>query len=151
MAIPPATIHNHITYQPSNSPVVSTVVRFNPFQSKDFRRKRTMSKNAPTPVTKQFLVIVPDFPAKLEAREASTAAHVERVTPNIEKGDLSHFGVMLKKHPQQSNEAMDISGTFFVMKAESEQVLREFLLEDAFVKGGIWDLGNAQVFPCQAF
>ncbi len=109
-----------------------------------------MSNTSSTPSGKQFLVLVPDFPAKLAAREASTATHIERVMPKIHSGDLSHLGVTLEKHPQEESEPSRVNGSFFVMKAESEKALREFLEEDAFVKGGIWDLGNAQVFPCQA-
>ena len=109
-----------------------------------------MSNTSPIPSWKQFLVLIPDFPAKLEAREASTATHIERVMPNISNGDLSHLGVTLEEHPREESGPLKINGSFFVMKAESEKALRDFLEEDAFVKGGIWDLGNAQVFPCQA-
>lgn len=137
------------------SPVVSRRgatqrTQFNYLPPNDIRANRTMSNTSPTPSWKQFLVIVPDFPAKLEAREASTAAHIERVIPKINTGDLSHLGVTLEKHPREESEPSGINGSFFVMKAESEKALRDFLKEDVLVKGGIWDLGNAKIFPCQA-
>ena len=109
-----------------------------------------MSNTSSIQSLKQFLVLVSDFPGRLQARVVSTAAHLEGALPKINSGDVSHSGVTLGKHAVEEREPLDINGSFFVMKAESEQALRDLLEEDTLTKGGVWDVQNAKVFPCKA-
>ena len=96
---------------------------------------------------REYLVLVPDFPGKLQTRVATKAAHGEGAMSMINRGRLPYFGVTLAKHAKEEETSPDINGSMMVVRAESEEVVRDFLAMDAYTMAGVWDVANAKIVP----
>lgn len=60
---------------------------------------------------REYLVLVPDLPGKLQTRMATKAAHIEDAMPMINRGQLPYFGVTLvTKHTEKEGSLPDING-----------------------------------------
>jgi len=94
----------------------------------------------------EWLVQIPDHPSSLEKRLAVRAAHLEALKPNIDSGTVVFGGATLSKQPAEG-EVLDMTGSVMLIKAESEEKVREFLRGDAYTKGGAWDVDKAKIWP----
>lgn len=74
------------------------------------------------------------------------AAHLEKLTPHVKSGDVVFGGATLSAHPNEG-ESPDMTGSVMLIKAESEEKVREWVGNDEYAKGGVWDLKNMQVVP----
>ncbi|OAL32796.1 hypothetical protein AYO20_07753 [Fonsecaea nubica] len=96
--------------------------------------------------TNEWLVIVPDHPNALDKRLAVRPQHLSALTPKIEAGIVVFGGATLSKHPAEG-ETPDMTGSAMLIKANTEQEVKELLANDAYTKGGAWDVSKAQIFP----
>lgn len=102
-----------------------------------------MSSSVPSA---EWLVHVPDFPGALQKRLASRPDHLNNLKPNIDAGVVVFGGATLSKQPAEG-EGPDMTGSIMLIKAESEEKVRETLENDAYTKGGAWDVKNAKIYP----
>lgn len=106
---------------------------------------RYLSTGAPHPL-REYLVHIPDLPDALPKRLAARKAHIEGATPMIEAGRLPFFGITLAHHPA-AEEQPAMNGSIMVIKAENEKDVREFVMNDAYTKGGAWDAERMTIWP----
>jgi uncharacterized protein YciI len=104
-----------------------------------------MSSSSSAP-TSEWLVHVPDFPGALDKRLAARPAHLSNLKPQIDSGVVVFGGATLSKQPAEG-EGPDMTGSVMLIKAESEEKVRETLEQDAYTKGGAWDVKNAKIYP----
>ena len=102
-----------------------------------------MSSSTPT---NEWLVHIPDHPNALDKRLAVRQTHLSNLKPKIEAGIVVFGGATLSKHPSEG-EGPDMTGSVMLIKANTEQEVREFLENDAYTKGGAWNLKEANVWP----
>ena len=94
----------------------------------------------------EYLVQIPDFPNALEKRLAVRPQHLKDITPKVEAGKVVLGGAMLSKQPKQG-EQPDMLGSCMIIKADSEEEVREMLENDIYAKGGAWDVKNMKIWP----
>lgn len=113
--------------------------------SKSFSSSSATSSSKPQ---NEYLVVVPDNPGTQSQRGEAQPRHIEGATPLIDAGQLTYFGVTLAKHvgPDESHKP-NIVGSAIVMKADSEEEIRQFLSRDAYTKAGVWNVKDAQIWP----
>lgn len=89
---------------------------------------------------------MPDHANSLDKRLAVREAHLANLKPHIASGDVVFGGATLSKTPA-AGESPDMTGSVMLIKAESEEKLREWLAGDEYTKGGVWDVQNAKIWP----
>lgn len=94
----------------------------------------------------EYLVTIPDVPGALEKRLAARPTHLSNLKPRIESGQVVFGGATLSKQPAEG-EAPDMTGSAMLIKANSEAEVRAILEEDAYVKGGAWDISKVVITP----
>lgn len=94
----------------------------------------------------EYLVIVPDHADSLQKRLAVRPKHFEELTPHIEAGNIVFGGATLSRHPKDG-ETPDMNGSAMLIQAESEEAVREWLANDAYSKGGVWNVDAAKIYP----
>lgn len=100
-----------------------------------------------TSVTKnEYLVILPDHANCLQKRLAVRPKHLEKLTPHVQAGDVVFGGAILSRHPKDG-EQPDMTGSTMLIKAESEEAVREWLANDEYTKGGVWNLDQVKIYP----
>jgi uncharacterized protein YciI len=102
-----------------------------------------MSSSAPT---KEWLVQIPDHPNALEKRLAVRADHLNGLKPKIDAGIVVFGGATLSKQPSEG-EGPDMTGSVMLIKANTEEEVREFLENDPYTKGGAWNPKEAKIWP----
>jgi uncharacterized protein len=102
-----------------------------------------MSSSTPT---KEWLVQIPDHPNALEKRLAVRPEHLSNLKPKIEAGIVVFGGAMLSEHPEEG-QGPDMKGSVMLIKANSEQEIRDYLENDPYTKGGAWDISKATITP----
>jgi uncharacterized protein len=93
----------------------------------------------------EFLVQIPDFPNALDKRLAVRPQHLKEVTPKVEAGKIVMGGATLSKQPA-AGEAPDMTGSVMIIKADTEEEVRELIESDVYTKGGAWDVKNAKIW-----
>ncbi len=93
----------------------------------------------------EYLVQIPDIPNTLEKRLAVRPQHLKDVTPKIEAGQMVFGGAMLSKQPKEG-EQPDMTGSVMIVKADSEQEVKDMLENDVYAKAGAWDVQNAKIW-----
>ncbi|EXJ71705.1 uncharacterized protein A1O5_05513 [Cladophialophora psammophila CBS 110553] len=96
--------------------------------------------------TKEWLVIIPDHSNALEKRLAVRPQHLQALKPKIDAGIVVFGGATLSKQPSEG-ETPDMTGSAMLIKANTEQEVRDFLENDPYTKGGAWDVSKAQIRP----
>ncbi|OAP60901.1 hypothetical protein AYL99_05903 [Fonsecaea erecta] len=104
-----------------------------------------MSSSSATP-TNEWLVIVPDHPNALEKRLAVRPQHLQGLKPKIDAGIVVFGGATLSQQPAEG-ETPNMTGSAMLIKANTEQEVRDFLDSDPYTKGGAWDASKAQIMP----
>ena len=95
---------------------------------------------------KEYLVILPDHPKSLQKRLAVRAKHLENLTPHVQSGDVTFGGATLSDHPNEG-EQVDMTGSAMLIKAESEDAVRAWVMNDEYTKGGVWNVDKIQIIP----
>jgi uncharacterized protein len=108
------------------------------------RRNSRMSSTSAT--KKEYLVILPDHANSLHKRVAVRPKHLEKLTPHVQRGDVVFGGATLSRHPKEG-EQPDMTGSAMLIKAESEEAVREWLANDEYTKGGVWNVDEAKIYP----
>jgi uncharacterized protein YciI len=94
----------------------------------------------------EYLVIVPDHANALPKRLAVRPKHFEGLAPHIESGNVVFGGATLSRQPAEG-ETLDMNGSAMLIKAESEEAVRAWLANDAYSKGGVWNVDEAKIYP----
>jgi uncharacterized protein len=94
----------------------------------------------------EYLVILPDHANSLQKRLAVRPKHFAGLTPHIQSGDVVFGGAILSGHPKEG-ETPDMTGSAMLIKAESEEAVREWIANDAYAKGDVWNLDEAKIYP----
>ncbi|KEF56441.1 uncharacterized protein A1O9_08022 [Exophiala aquamarina CBS 119918] len=105
-----------------------------------------MSSTSSAAPVYEWLVHIPDLPGALDKRLAVRPEHLSNLKPSIDAGKVVFGGALLSKQPAEG-EAPDMVGSFMMIKAESEEKVREWIEKDAYTRGGAWDAKNAKVYP----
>ena len=95
---------------------------------------------------KEYLVMIPDHANSLQKRLAVRPKHLEKLKPHIESGDVVFGGATLSAHPKDG-EQPDMTGSCMLIKAESEEAVREWVKSDEYSKGEVWDFEKMQIIP----
>jgi uncharacterized protein len=97
----------------------------------------------------EYLVTIPDVPGTLEKRLQVRPAHLANLKPLIEKGQVVFGGAMLTKQPAEG-ESPDFTGSCMLIKANSEEEVKDLINGDEYAKAGTWDIAKAQIvaFKC---
>jgi hypothetical protein len=93
----------------------------------------------------EYLVQIPDFPNALDKRLAVRPQHLKDVTPKVNAGKVVMGGATLSKQPAEG-EQPDMTGSVMIIKADSEQEVRDQIEADVYTKGGAWDVKNAKIW-----
>jgi len=102
-----------------------------------------MSSSTPT---NEWLVHIPDHPNALEKRLKVRQEHLSGLKGKIEAGIVVFGGATLSKQPAEG-EGPDMTGSIMLIKANTEQDIRDFLENDPYTKGGAWNPREAKIFP----
>jgi uncharacterized protein len=102
-----------------------------------------MASAAPT---KEWLVHIPDHPNALEKRLAVRPKHLADLKPKIDAGIVVFGGATLSRQPSEG-ETPDMTGSFMLIKANTEEEVREFIANDQYTKGGAWNPKEAKIWP----
>ena len=94
----------------------------------------------------EYLVILPDHANSLQKRLAVRPKHLEKLTPHIQSGDVVFGGATLSGHPKEGEQA-DMTGSAMLIKAESEEAVREWISGDEYTKGGVWNVDEIKIYP----
>ena len=111
--------------------------------SRTFSSAKAMASSTPT---KEWLVQIPDHPNALEKRLAVRQKHLDNLKPKIDAGIVVFGGATLSKHPNEGGSP-DMTGSVMLIKANSEEEVREFLENDQYTKGGAWNPKEAKIYP----
>jgi uncharacterized protein len=106
---------------------------------------RKMSDFPTTPGKHEFLVHIPDRPNSLQNRLSVRATHLANITPRVQSGQVVLGGATLAK-PVQEGESPEMTGSFMIIKADSEEQVRKMLESDVYVSGGAWDVENMKIW-----
>lgn len=90
--------------------------------------------------------MLPDHDGKLQERLKARPDHLKNVRPSVTAGGVLIGGAMLTKHPE-ANETPSMTGSVFLMTADSEEELRRILAEDVYATSGVWDLKGMKIWP----
>ncbi|BFZ58213.1 hypothetical protein PYCC9005_005275 [Savitreella phatthalungensis] len=94
-----------------------------------------------------FLCVVPDVPGTLNARLEVRSEHLANAKRLGDEGVATFAGAMVKSHTlAEGASAPDFLGSTLVVKARDHEHARELLSKDVYVKKGVWDLANAQIY-----
>ncbi|CAM6122831.1 unnamed protein product [Calypogeia fissa] len=99
-----------------------------------------------TTLKNEYLVIIPDHPDSLHKRLAVREKHLENITPHVQSGDVVFGGAILSSHPKEG-EQPDMKGSAMLVKAESEEAVRELIAGDIYAEGGPWNLNEVKIYP----
>ena len=110
---------------------------------------RTFTTTRPTFKMHEYLVTIPDFPNSLDKRVAVRPTHLKGLKPHIDNGTVSFGGAMLSEefHEGQGKETPDMMGSVMLIKMESEEKIKEWIRNDPYCKGGVWDVEKANIVP----
>ena len=100
------------------------------------------------PFLKEYLIVVPDHPNTSTNRKEAQPAHISGAQPLIDAKNLTYFGVLLAHNQQTAIESdvLPINGSMMVLRAENEQMVRQFLHDDPYTKAGVWNIAEAQIW-----
>ena len=115
-------------------------------QSTTTTRRFTTSRTMASSYKYEWLVTVPDKPSALQNRLAARPAHLANLKPRIESGQVVFGGAMLGKQPGEG-ESPAMEGSVMLIKADTEEDVRELLRIDEYTKQGAWDVEKATIIP----
>lgn len=96
--------------------------------------------------TKEWLVHIPDHANALDKRLAVRPKHLADIKPKVDAGTVVFGGATLTKHPAEG-ETPDMTGSFMLIKANTEQEVRAAIENDEYTKGGAWNAKEAKIWP----
>jgi uncharacterized protein YciI len=95
---------------------------------------------------KEYLVIIPDLPDVLAKRQVLLKPHNQDAAPLVKAGRVPFFGSTLAHHSPEGQQVAE-NGTVMIIKAESEEEIREIIRKDIFTIEGVWDFGKVSIWP----
>jgi uncharacterized protein len=97
----------------------------------------------------EYLVSIPDVPGTLEKRMSVRPQHLAALKPLVESGQVVFGGATMAKQPADG-EAPELTGSAMLIKANSEQEVRDLIEKDEYAKAGTWDVPKMQItaFRC---
>ncbi|QKD52041.2 Aspartate/glutamate/uridylate kinase [Fusarium oxysporum Fo47] len=95
---------------------------------------------------KEYLVIIPDLPDVLAKRQVLLKPHNQDAAPLVKAGRVPFFGSTLAHHSPEGQQVAE-NGTVMIIKAESEEEIREIIRKDIFTIEGVWDFGKLSIWP----
>lgn len=125
----------------SSRPSPSTHHSIHPARHFTTTPSRTMSQ-----FKYEYFVTIPDVPNAPEKRLAARPAHLANLKAKIESGQVVFGGATLSKQPEDG-EAPQMTGSAMLIKGNSEEEVREMLMNDEYVKQGAWDISKAVITP----
>jgi uncharacterized protein len=94
-----------------------------------------------------WLVQTPANADDLESRINTRPAHLEHNKPLIAAGKLVFGGPSLAAHPKTADEDLAITGSVMMIRAGSEEEVRQMVRDDPYAKVGFWDAEAAVITP----
>lgn len=104
----------------------------------------TSNTTSSPPPQNEYLIVIPDHPNTSDARAKAKPGHIKSATPLIDAGVISYCGVTLSEATEGKGQS--INGSAIVMKAGSEEEVREFLERDEYTEFGVWDVKGAKIW-----
>jgi uncharacterized protein YciI len=104
-------------------------------------------------VVAHFLVVIPDRPNVLNRRMQVRPRHLERAETAHQQGLLIAGGalmspamsLMLKNNHNPSDQAQ-MQGSMFILDLPSEEECREWIEQDPYTQGQVWDTTKAHLY-----
>ncbi|KAM5513694.1 aspartokinase [Fusarium oxysporum f. sp. phaseoli] len=90
---------------------------------------------------KEYLVLIPDLPDVLAKRQVLLKPHNQDAAPLVKAGRVPFFGSTLAHHSAEGQQVAE-NGTVMIIKAESEEEIKEIIRKDIFTIEGF----NAMFF-----
>ncbi|KAI1102920.1 hypothetical protein F4804DRAFT_311547 [Jackrogersella minutella] len=94
-----------------------------------------------------FLVRITDKPNMLATRTSNVQAHIAGLKGHVESGTIVMSGPILAEHPKTADEGLPITGSAWLVRANSEEDVRAIIANDVYAKIGVWDVDNVSVTP----
>ncbi|KAF5645313.1 aspartate kinase [Fusarium sp. NRRL 25303] len=95
---------------------------------------------------KEYLVVIPDHPDVLAKRQVLLKPHNQDAAPLVKAGRVPFFGSTLAHHSAEGQQIAE-NGTVMIIKAESEEEIKEIIRKDIFTIEGVWDFGKLSIWP----
>ncbi|EAS31605.3 uncharacterized protein CIMG_07084 [Coccidioides immitis RS] len=83
----------------------------------------------------------------LEGRINTRPAHLVHNKPLIEAGKILFGGPLLAHQPESPDADLAVTGSVMLIRAGTEEEVRQLVREDPYAKVGFWDVENAVVSP----
>ncbi|KAG0136668.1 hypothetical protein HOY82DRAFT_623707 [Tuber indicum] len=94
----------------------------------------------------EFFVVIPDLPS---ANHSETRPrHLAYVAEKMAKGEFYRQGGTYFSEQAASGQTEDMpcAGSAITVVAEDEEDVRKQLVDDPYVKEGVWDVARARIF-----
>ncbi|KAF9774655.1 Aspartate kinase fub3 [Fusarium sp. DS 682] len=95
---------------------------------------------------KEYLVHVPDLADVLAKRKVLLKPHNDNAAPLVKAGRVPWFGSTLAHHSAEGQQIAE-NGTVMIMKAESEEEIKDIIRQDIFTIEEVWDFDNLKIWP----
>jgi uncharacterized protein YciI len=93
-----------------------------------------------------WVMSIPATTTDMNLLNATRPSHIAHLKSLCEQGTIVFSGPTLKEHPKQ-DQAPVIVGSVLVIKADTEEEVRQYARENPFAKAGIWSVDAATVQP----
>ncbi|KAL4936287.1 hypothetical protein BDV06DRAFT_205344 [Aspergillus oleicola] len=83
----------------------------------------------------------------MEAWAKTREAHLSHLKTYVANGTIVFGGPTLAQHPKTPEDSLEIIGSVLMLRAGTEQEVRDIIEENPFVEAGVWNMGLAVVQP----
>ena len=94
-----------------------------------------------------WLITIPAKITNPQLAQETRPSHIAHMKSLFDSGTIIFSGPTLKEHPKEPGQPPAITGSVWVIKAGSEDEVRQHARENPFAKVGIWDVKAAEVRP----
>lgn len=73
--------------------------------------------------------------------------HLEQLARHVDSGLFQMGGATLREPPAKTDDKLNVSGSAIIARARSAEDVLEVLRQDVYVKEGVWNMDEMQIFP----
>lgn len=95
---------------------------------------------------REYLIHIPDIANVLPRRLDLLKPHNLDAAPLVKAGRVPFFGSTLSQHGAEGEQPAE-NGTIMIIKAESEEEIKEIVKKDIFTVEGVWDFEHMTIWP----
>ncbi|KAF2676692.1 hypothetical protein K458DRAFT_396730 [Lentithecium fluviatile CBS 122367] len=94
-----------------------------------------------------WIISIPATITDMNLFKETRPSHIAHLKSLCEEGTIVLSGPTLNEHPKEQDRAPIITGSVWVIKAGTEEEVRQHARENPFAKVGIWSVDAATVQP----